>query len=77
MPQTSGYKQQAGTRSSRPFEFAIGRGRVIPGWNEAVASIKFGGKRTSAPDDNLQYWVRANFLWSKDPLLFGRARVEV
>jgi peptidylprolyl isomerase len=30
----------------RPFEFAVGRGRVIRGWDEGVASMKVGGTRT-------------------------------
>jgi peptidylprolyl isomerase len=30
----------------QPFEFPIGRGRVIKGWDEGVASMKTGGKRT-------------------------------
>jgi peptidylprolyl isomerase len=30
----------------KPFDFPLGMGRVIKGWDEGVASMKVGGKRT-------------------------------
>ena len=29
----------------RPFEFQLGMGRTIPGWDEAIGTMKVGGKR--------------------------------
>ena len=42
----------------QPFEFAIGMGRVIGGWDEGVASMKVGGKRTLIIPPDLGYGAR-------------------
>jgi len=42
----------------KPFSFPLGVGRVIKGWDEGVASMKVGGKRTLLIPAEIGYGAR-------------------
>ena len=39
----------------KPFEFPVGQGQVIPGWDEAIGMMKEGGKATLVVPSKLAY----------------------
>ena len=53
-----GAKFDSSLDRGRPFEFPIGTGKVIRGWDEGVASMKVGGKRTLIIPPDLGYGAR-------------------
>jgi peptidylprolyl isomerase len=53
-----GKKFDSSVDRGQPFEFPIGTHRVIPGWDEGVATMKVGGKRTLIIPPALGYGAR-------------------
>jgi len=42
---TNGKKFDSSVDAGKPFDFVIGNGEVIKGWEEGIAGMKVGGKR--------------------------------
>ena len=53
-----GAKFDSSLDRGKPFEFSIGTGQVIGGWDEGVSTMKVGGKRTLVIPPALGYGAR-------------------
>ena len=74
-----GKKFDSSVDRNEPFEFPIGTRKVIAGWDEGVATMKVGGKRTLIIPPDLGYGARAmgNAIPANSWLIFDVELVDV
>ncbi|OHA21639.1 MAG: peptidylprolyl isomerase [Candidatus Taylorbacteria bacterium RIFCSPHIGHO2_01_FULL_51_15] len=53
--QSSGQKFDSSIDRGQPFEFVLGSGQVIPGWEKGIAGMKVGGQRILVIAPELAY----------------------
>lgn len=55
---TNGKKFDSSVGTGRPFDFKLGDGQVIKGWDEGIVGMKVGGKRQLRIPSDLAYGAK-------------------
>jgi peptidylprolyl isomerase len=69
---STGDEFDASWNRGRPFEFKLGAGQVIPGWDSGVAGMKVGGRRKLTIPSAMAYGARGagGVIKPHEPLVF-------
>ena len=69
---SSGEEFDASWDRGRPFEFKLGKGQVIPGWDAGVQGMKVGGRRKLTIPSAMAYGARGagSAIKPHEPLVF-------
>jgi FKBP-type peptidyl-prolyl cis-trans isomerase len=59
-------------KTGQPFEFQVGQGMVIPGWDEGIPGMKVGGRRRLVIPAKLAYGAQGSppTIGPNEPLVF-------
>ena len=69
---TTGEEFDASWNRGEPFAFKLGRGQVIPGWDQGVVGMRVGGRRRLTIPSALAYGARGagGVIKPHEPLVF-------
>src|SRR3979409_2213526 len=69
---SSGEEFDASWNRGQPFEFKLGAGQVIPGWDAGVEGMKVGGRRKLTIPSAMAYGARGagGAIKPNEPLVF-------
>jgi peptidylprolyl isomerase len=69
---STGAEFDASWNRNRPFEFKLGKGQVIPGWDAGVLGMRVGGRRKLTIPSAMAYGARGagTVIKPHEPLVF-------
>jgi peptidylprolyl isomerase len=69
---STGEEFDASWNRGQPFQFKLGKGQVIPGWDAGVAGMRVGGRRKLTIPSALAYGARGagDAIKPHEPLVF-------
>jgi FKBP-type peptidyl-prolyl cis-trans isomerase FkpA len=75
---TNGTMFDSSQKTGKPFEFVLGQGQVIPGWDEGIAKMSVGGKAKLIIPSSLGYGAQGNqAIPAYSPLVFEVELLDV